>query len=122
MPIPLVAALMAACTPAASESMRDVDVQELHRELEAQRVSVLVDVRTPAEFASGHVPGAVNIPLDAVGQTTELDGLESQEIYLICQSGGRSSRAQQLLSAKSFTTINVRGGTAAWRAAGFPVE
>lgn len=84
---------------------------------------MVVDVRTPEEYAGGHVPGAVNLPLDALGaRMDELGAHRDGEVYLICQSGRRSARAAELLSAAGYTAVNVEGGTAAWRAAGHPVE
>lgn len=91
--------------------------------LAANRASVLVlvDVRTPAEFAGGHVPGAVNMPLSDL--ETRMDELDpSTDVHVICQSGGRSSRAAEMLRARGFTAVNVAGGTGAWTAAGHPTE
>lgn len=86
--------------------------------------AVLVDVRTPAEYQSGHVPGAISLPLDQL--PARLDALSAHQgspVYLICASGGRSARAQTLLSEAGFARpINVEGGTRAWIAAGLPVE
>lgn len=103
--------------------MAEVDVAGLKAAREAGP-AVVVDVRTPEEFASGHVPGAVNIPVDQLeARIGELDAHRSAELYLICRSGGRSARAQAQLAAAGFARpINVAGGTLAWTAAGHPVE
>lgn len=101
----------------------DVDVARLKAERDAGKVKVLVDVRTPAEFAGGHVPGAINIPLDEVeARASEIPAQPGDLVYVVCEVGGRSSRAADLLAAKGRTTANVQGGTRAWRAAGYPVE
>lgn len=102
---------------------RSIKAADLKADLDAKKVPVLVDVRSTGEFASGHVPGALNIPIDQLeGRVAELDAYKGAEVYLICQVGGRSARAQSLLGAKGFTTVNVSDGTAAWASGGFPVE
>jgi rhodanese-related sulfurtransferase len=84
----------------------------------------LIDVRTVSEFASGHVPGAVNIPLsDLEARIGELDGKQGEPLYMICARGGRSAKATAVLSVKGFQQpVNVEGGTIAWTSAGYPIE
>lgn len=108
-------------TPAGTT--RDVDVTQLAADLEAKKVPLLVDVRSAAEYAGGHVPGAVNIPLDQItSRTDELQAAEGADLYLICQSGGRSGRAASTLKGMGWNTVNVTGGTGAWISAGNPTE
>jgi phage shock protein E len=68
--------------------------------------AVYVDVRSPAEFASGHVEGALNIPLDQFTQkyATALPD-KAQQIVVYCQSGGRSGQAAQFLKQQQYTDI-----------------
>lgn len=102
---------------------RAIDVATLQRDLEAGAVPVLVDVRTSGEYASGHVAGAIHVPLDEIGERLgELEAYRDAELYLICRSGNRSAQAQRLLEQAGFSTVNVEGGTAAWMASGLPVE
>ncbi|MDD5028624.1 MAG: rhodanese-like domain-containing protein [Rhodoferax sp.] len=83
--------------------------------------ALLVDVRTPAEFARGHAPGAVLIPLDQIGQRLGELGAKDRPIALICRSGNRSGQAQSILEQAGFTkTVNVTGGMNAWEQAGLP--
>ena len=84
----------------------------------AAAYSQFIDVRTPAEYSSGHADRARNIPLDEL--TTSLDKLEKNEpVYLICQSGHRSKLAADMLVKAGFPqAISIAGGTDAWRAAG----
>lgn len=107
---------------AAAGSRSDVDVDGLKQAL-ADGAS-LIDVRTPAEFAEGHVPGAVNVPLQELSASHE--GVakhdKSKPLYVVCRSGGRSSRASDQLAKEGFTTVNITGGTLAWIAKGYPVE
>ncbi len=70
--------------------------------------ALLVDVRTPGEFAAGHVNGSVNIPLDKV--SSQLSKFKNQKnIIVFCQSGGRSGQAKAILEQNGFTNI-VNGG------------
>lgn len=71
--------------------------------------SYLVDVRTPSEFASGSVKGAVNIPLDKIsGQLSKFKG--KKNIVVFCRSGNRSSQAKSILEKNGFDNV-VNGGT-----------
>jgi hydroxyacylglutathione hydrolase len=83
----------------------------------------VLDVRRPGEYSLGHVPGAVNIPLDRLASdAAQLD--RGRPIAIICASGYRSSVAGSLLQSLGFTgeLYNVVGGTSAWVAAGLPTE
>ena len=82
----------------------------------------LIDVRRPAEHASGHAAGALNLPLDRLER--ELDRLDpSLPTYVICQSGYRSSLGASVLENAGFERIlNVTGGTQAWLNAGLESE
>lgn len=69
----------------------------------------LVDVRTPAEFSSGSVKGAVNIPLDTIpNQLSIFKGKKC--IVVFCRSGGRSSQAKRILEQSGFQNV-INGGT-----------
>ncbi len=69
----------------------------------------LVDVRTPGEFAMGHVKGSVNIPLDVIA--SKLPQLKNKKtIVVFCQSGGRSSAAKSILEKNGLTNV-VNGGS-----------
>lgn len=69
----------------------------------------LVDVRTPMEFAEGHVKGSVNIPLNNVA--TQLAKFKNKKnIVVFCRSGGRSSQAKSILEQNGFTNV-INGGS-----------
>ncbi|MFD3947982.1 rhodanese-like domain-containing protein [Streptomyces sp. NPDC058579] len=84
----------------------------------------VVDVRTPGEFASGHLPGAVNVPLDRVQDSlSDLRGAATDgTLLLVCASGTRSEKAVAALSAHGLTASSLSGGTGAWAAAGHALE
>ena len=99
-------------------------VDELRAQLDsgAARLQVL-DVRRPGEYADGHVPGALQVPLDRLAaQSPGLD--RTRPLAVICASGYRSSVACSLLQSQGWPgeLYNVVGGTSAWVAAGFPTE
>lgn len=82
---------------------------------------VLLDVREDDEWAAGHAPEAVHIPLGElpvrVGELAELP--DDRPLYVICRSGGRSARATAWLNAAGVAeAINVEGGMQAWQAVG----
>ena len=93
---------------------KTVTVDELADKL-AQGEQVLIDVREPYEFASGHLNNAVNVPLGQLaGKLGKFDA--SAETYVICQSGHRSATAVRLLKRAGFeNAYSVKGGTSAWR-------
>ena len=85
----------------------------------------LIDVRTPVEFEAGHIPGAVNIPLDQLeGSLDELRGaLHDCDVVLVCRSGQRAGQAQQALQAAGLTSPAVlSGGITDWEKTGGPVN
>jgi len=106
--------------------MGRVSVHELEKQVSGGLGSedLLIDVREPDEFASGHVPGAENIPLSNVaGAVTRISG--RKRLFVICQRGGRSIQACGELAGllgSEVALFNVDGGTSAWIDAGFKVD
>ena len=86
---------------------------------------VVLDVRTPVEFAEVHVQQARNVPLDKLNPDALVasgEGKREQTIYLLCKTGERSTQAAGKLVAAGFTApVVVEGGTDAWIASGLPV-
>lgn len=101
------------------KSTPSVSVTEAAQKAHAEG-AVIVDVRMPEEFASGHASGAFNCPLPSLAKC--LEKLKKfSAVYVICQSGGRSSAAVSQLLSQNINAINVSGGTLAWRAQGLPI-
>jgi rhodanese-related sulfurtransferase len=105
----------------AAGSVRNVDVAMLKADLDRGAVPLLIDVRSPEEFAAGHVASAKNIPLGEVEARLAEFGAADKEVYVICQAGGRSAKASATLASKGYHPVNVEGGTGAWMSAGYPV-
>ncbi|GAA2480233.1 rhodanese-like domain-containing protein [Streptomyces longisporus] len=80
----------------------------------------VIDVRTPGEYASGHLPGALNIPLDQVRRALPdiRHAAGRGDVLVVCASGGRSQNACALLTEQGIPAATLTGGTAAWAAAG----
>jgi len=110
-------------TPTQTETA--VDPRELKRRMAGGGPLHLLDVRTPGEFAAGHVPGAKLLPLDDIDPAAvcrERAG-DATPLYVLCQFGGRASRAiEKLERAGVRGCVLVEGGTQAWIDAGLPVN
>ena len=72
--------------------------------------SLVVDVRTPSEFADWHYPGAINIPVQVLDQKRDQLGDKRRAIIVYCRSGNRSSKAKEILTARGFTNVKNGGG------------
>ena len=82
--------------------------------------AVLLDVREDDEWAAGHAPHAIHIPL---GELAERIGEVPQDgdVYVVCRMGGRSARATAHLNQSGWDAVNVAGGMQAWHGAGLPL-
>lgn len=111
--------LTALASPAAESPLGPVD---LAQRLQQANPPLVLDVRTPAEFADGHIPGALLIPHDQLEQRlVELDGAREREIVLYCRSGRRSLLAENVLREHGFSRLRqLDGSWQAWDAAGLP--
>lgn len=96
--------------------MKEISVEELEQRLVSG--ARLIDVRESDEYAQGHVPGAISIPLGQIPDRLADHVDESGITYLICKSGGRSSNACEFAQDKGFDVANVVGGTMAWITSG----
>ncbi len=79
--------------------------------------AVIIDVREPDEYAEVHVAGAQSLPLSQLPARVE-EVAKDQTVYLVCQGGGRSSQAAELLTTAGHDVRSVVGGTTAWIEAG----
>lgn len=81
----------------------------------------VIDVREAWEFESGHVPNARSLPLNTIPD--QLGTLpKGEQIWIICQSGGRSMTAANFLDAQGYDVVSVSGGTGSWIGAGKEVS
>ncbi len=84
--------------------------------------ALVVDVRESDEYASGHIPGAINMPLSTF-QASQLPDPQGKTLVLNCAAGRRSAMALDKCAAgREDISTHLRGGMGAWKAAGLPVE
>ena len=107
---------------AAPTEAPSIAASELHARQGSEAPLVVIDVRTANEYASGHIPGAVNIPFDEVAQRiAEVDAPNGVALY--CMVGPRARKGEAALLAAGHTAVfHLDGGLAAWKQAGLPVE
>ena len=116
LPFILAALLLAGCTvPAEEATYRQINMDEAITMMEEESGYIILDVRTPEEFAEKHIPGALNIPNETIG-TEEIPELpdKDQLILVYCRSGNRSKQASEKLVALGYTNIVEFGGINDW--------
>lgn len=92
--------------------IKTITARELQEKISKKKLHLL-DVREKVEYAMGHVPTAVNLPLSEF--VSSYQTLDKDKVYhIICQSGSRSERAAVFLSQQGYQVVNVAGGTSAW--------
>ena len=112
----LAAILLAGCSaPKETASYRQVSMDEAITMMEEESGYIILDVRTPEEFADKHIPGAINIPNETIG-TAEIPELpdKDQLILVYCRSGNRSKQASQKLADMGYTNVVEFGGINSW--------
>ncbi|THV26466.1 rhodanese-like domain-containing protein [Glycomyces paridis] len=106
--------------PTASKSYVDANAA---RQLVADHGAVLVDVRTPGEFATERAEGSRNIPLPLVKAAQAALGEAERPVILLCASGTRAGQAKDLLGEETGVPVHIlEGGLTAWKRDGAPVE
>ena len=117
-PMILSAMLLSSCgTPGnSSPGYRQISMDEAVKMMRDEKDYIILDVRRPDEFASGHIPGAINVPNEDIG-TAEIAELpnKSQLILVYCRSGRRSKEASEKLVKLGYTNIVEFGGILDWK-------
>ncbi len=101
-----------------------ISAAELSDRLNKNEAPLILDVRTPAEFSQGHVPGAINIPVSDIAlRSSELGAYKEKEIVVYCAAGPRAGFARSLMSQLGFTRLrDLEGHMQQWSGGGYPVE
>lgn len=98
-----------------------LSVTELNEKLKNGKRPLVLDVRQPDEYRSGHIAGAKLIPLGQLSRhIKELP--QNKEIVCVCASGNRSGSATRMLVGAGLNAVNMKGGMLAWRRAGLPIK
>lgn len=102
------------------KSHKEIGPAQLHALLDSG-AALLIDVREPGEFATGHIPGAVNLPLSTFSPRNVPDA-GGRTVVLQCAGGKRSGMALDLCAkAEAAIDTHLAGGIGAWKAAGYDV-
>ena len=111
--------LLAGCSSTGSATTVNLNVSEFSQKINEPDV-IIVDVRTPEEFASGHIEGALNIDFNSGDFANEITRLNPSETYAIyCRSGNRSGQAASIMHKAGFHDVsNLDGGVIDWTNAG----
>lgn len=116
----LVTVLVAGCGASASVEQIAPDAY-VEQYVDANAEHLLIDVRTPSEFASGYIDGAINIPVDQIAN--RLSEIPSDiPIVVYCQSGNRSATAARTLVENGYEQVYDMGGVIGWTNAGYPLQ
>ncbi|MEU5840727.1 rhodanese-like domain-containing protein [Rhodococcus sp. NPDC047139] len=101
-----------------------IDPSALHELADSGKNVRIIDVRTPGEFESVHIPGAYNVPLDLLREhRDEFCAHFDENIVLVCRSGQRATQAEQTLRDAGLFNIHILdGGMLGWESAGLPVN
>jgi len=121
---PLLLLAIAFASPAQADEPATIEPQALVERLAwGDQALVVLDVRTAAEYAEGHVPGAQNIPhTELAARVAELDGARARDIVVYCRSGTRAAQALTVLEGAGFKRLfHLQGDYQRWAEAGRPV-
>lgn len=117
-PIVLSALMLTGCAGAGNQtnSYRQISMDEAGTMMERESGYIILDVRTPAEFAEKHIPSAINVPNENIG-TDEISQLPNKDqlIMVYCRSGRRSKEAAEKLVKLGYTNIVEFGGILDWK-------
>jgi rhodanese-related sulfurtransferase len=118
-----IAAGCVTCAAAAETNVTHLSAEQAQMLLAEKKVVVL-DIRTPEEFAAGHIAGATNINFRAANFEKTVASLDKNQTYLLhCASGNRSAQALPKLQKLEFKSLyHLDGGLKAWQKAKLPVE
>ena len=95
----------------------DISAAEAEAMLRSGKNAAVIDVRTPGEYLSGHIPGSKLIPVDEIEQRANEVPRDTEAVLVVCQGGGRSAAACEILSKFGFVNlINIADGMGAWPA------
>lgn len=101
-----------------------IESADLQRLLASPTPPRVLDVRTPGEFETAHLPGSYNVPLDLLREhRDEIVSRVDDDVVLVCRSGRRAAQAEETLRRAGLSNVHIlTGGITAWQAGGFAVK
>ena len=121
-------ALLSGCAEriTAIQAIKDISVKEVYDLIAKNKDNqsfIIIDVRTPEEFANEHIENALNLDYYSEKFRDELNKLDKEKTYLIyCRSGNRSGKALSIMKELAFREVyNMLGGVIQWKAEGYPL-
>ena len=120
----LMICLSVGCNAEQASPSGSITGSELAQRIDARTAPLILDVRSEAEFAAGHVPGATLVPHgDLASRLPDLALDPSAEIVVYCEKGGRANEATRTLQAAGFTNVrHLEGDMSVWRNSDLPCE
>jgi len=112
-----------ACAPSPKPAQApSIEPEALYALLKGEDAPRVIDVRSPAEYAAGHIPGALNLPFEEIAERiVEVDTPNGVALY--CMVGPRARKGEAALHSSGYTKIlHIQGGLSAWKQRGLPVE
>ncbi len=105
-----------------NDNIVSVSAPEFEKEIRSDSVQ-LVDVRTPQEYAEGHIDGALNINVqsDDFKELAQIELSKDSTVLVYCRSGRRSLDAAEILTSLGYNVVNLKGGIIEWKEDGLPV-
>ena len=91
------------------------NINKYIEEFNAEQGIILIDVRETDEYASGRIPGSINVPLSNINEIEDAVPDKSAKIYVYCLSGGRSDMAAEFMKSKGYTDVTNIGGIAQYK-------
>ena len=92
--------------------LKQPDINQGIKQYKTTSGAILLDVRTPQEYAEGHIPGSWNIPLQELGRAAKIVNHKDTPLFVHCLSGGRSRQATAVLKQMGYTNVTNIGGIA----------
>lgn len=123
----LILFFLSSCAPSTDKKdspvvAEDLAAEQFSGQIIADQAGVVLDVRTPEEFQSGHIAKAINMDYNAPDFAQKTDGLDKTKTYYVyCKAGVRSGKAADILRSKGFHAVTLNGGLDSWSASGLPV-
>ena len=107
-----------------AQAMQTISNEQLMSRIDKGTAPLILDVRSPREFADGHVPGAINIPHTALAdRLKELTQHKGQDVAVYCEAGVRAAVAGEILENSGFENVlHLEGDMRAWRSKRLPQE